>query len=197
MVYVCHRAECRGKHEAETCSFGPAQRKRKFGANLNGHDPEKLLIQVFRKVGYITGLEIGANLDVMTREFCQPGHEWGTKVKIEQQQDRLVYMAKGACEEEDPIRRSMFFHRLAQKVIEGDVPEDTQEIGMGPVNLDASMARRHGWSEQQIRRAWEVLRMVAQAEGEIAQANHPHLYKDEHGVSVFVGDDDYYREDEA
>lgn len=194
MVYVCHRAECREKHEAEFCTFSTYSRKLKH--NLNGHDPVKLLIQIFRKVGYIQQQSFGANLDVMTREFCQPGAEWGPRVEIKQQEDRAVFLARQADEEEDELQRSLLHLELRRHLLSGEINEDTYEIGRGPVYLDVRMARAHGWSEPQIRRAWEALRAISQAEGEIAEANNPHLYTEIEGTSVFVGNDKY-REDEA
>jgi hypothetical protein len=69
------------------------------------------------------------------------------------------------------------------------IDAETIEAGCGPVVLDVAMARDHGWSEEQIRRAFEEIRRVAIQEGLIAKVAHPEMYEtDEFGNSVFVGD---------
>jgi hypothetical protein len=50
------------------------------------------------------------------------------------------------------------------------------------------MARRHGWSQAQLDRAWAIMEAVGQAESQIAQHDHPHLYEVEDGVVMFTGE---------
>jgi len=81
----------------------------------------------------------------------------------------LKGLAEEYDEEEDPLRRSLVARALVNKILEGPVNDETSEIGMGPVNLNIAMARDHGWSKEQIERAWSVLEAVSMSEGEIAK----------------------------
>ena len=68
-----------------------------------------------------------------------------------------------------------------------DIDEETRSVGWGCLELDVEMARSHGWSEKQIRRAHDVLQALARKEGAIARRRRPELYKDEDGITVYVG----------
>jgi hypothetical protein len=63
--------------------------------------------------------------------------------------------------------------------VNGDdsINDETSAASMGPVTLDVESARRGGWTEAQIRRAWAVLESVSSAEGELARLNNPGLYR--------------------
>ena len=73
------------------------------------------------------------------------------------------------CSTAGSVRRRWLTNQLVKLIIEGDVPDTTNSIGMGPINLDVDMARSHGWSEDQIKDAWAILRYVSLAEGERAE----------------------------
>lgn len=60
---------------------------------------------------------------------------------------------------------------------------EIQSFGVGPLNLDVSLARLHGWSEKQIARVADAIGKLARKEGSIAERRHPELAK-ENGVSV-------------
>jgi hypothetical protein len=53
------------------------------------------------------------------------------------------------------------------------VREETTEISMGSVTLDAAMARRHGWSAAQLERAWSRLRAIARRENALSHRAGP------------------------
>ena len=100
----------------------------------------------------------------------------------------LKYLAKEYDEEEDPFKRLLVARALVNEILQGPVNDETSNIGVGPVDLDVDMARRHGWSEEQIERAFETLKYVSRVEGTIAELNHPELFEeDEWGNSIFVG----------
>lgn len=97
-------------------------------------------------------------------------------------------LAKEYDEEEDPVRRSLVANALVKVILGGQVGSDTYEISHGPISLDATMARNHGWTENQIERAFETLKYVSRVEGTIAELNNPHLFTaDEWGNKIFTG----------
>lgn len=100
----------------------------------------------------------------------------------------LKRLAREYDEDEDSLRRGMVARALVNKILEGPVNDETSDIGMGPVSFDVAMARKHGWSKEQIERAWSVFEALAKAEGEIARLNRPELFEDEGDDEVFVGD---------
>lgn len=53
------------------------------------------------------------------------------------------------------------------------IRETTEEIACGPVELDVKMARRHGWSERAIERAWKALSAISKREGGLAHRRGP------------------------
>ena len=59
-------------------------------------------------------------------------------------------------DESDGAKRSMALSLLLRAILEGSVNDEASSVGMGPVNLDVEMARAHGWSKEQIDRAWSV-----------------------------------------
>ena len=98
-------------------------------------------------------------------------------------------LALQADNETDHVKRSVLRNALIKRLIEGEFDKDTGAIGKGPVDIDVDMARNHGWTDQQIERAWAVIEAVAEAEGQIAQANNPELYRTtEDGDVLYVGE---------
>ena len=58
---------------------------------------------------------------------------------------------------------------------------------MGPVSLDVSMAKAHGWSDAALARAWAALEAVARRESGYARRRYPDRYKKVGGVVVYIG----------
>jgi hypothetical protein len=69
------------------------------------------------------------------------------------------------------------------------VGEQTREVGMGPLNFDVEMAKRHGWTSKQIEAAWEKLAKVYLAYSHVVTRKNPALYRKVHGDTVYVGPD--------
>lgn len=69
------------------------------------------------------------------------------------------------------------------------IDEETRSVGFGPVELNVEMARLHGWSEEGIRRAYDVLQACARKESIYARRAHPYKYfTAPDGTVIFVGD---------
>lgn len=66
---------------------------------------------------------------------------------------------------------------------------DTQEISSGPVTLDVVLARKLGWTQEQIDGAWYQLSRISVRETEYAERLNSELfYTTPDGIKVFVGD---------
>lgn len=48
------------------------------------------------------------------------------------------------------------------------INEETSEFGVGPLNLDVKMARRHGWSEEAIEYVAKLIGDVSQREATVS-----------------------------
>lgn len=53
------------------------------------------------------------------------------------------------------------------------IKSETNEIGCGPVNLNVDLARRFGWSEKALNRAWANLAKISRREASLSHRNGP------------------------
>lgn len=53
------------------------------------------------------------------------------------------------------------------------IDEETQSASVGPLSLDVTMARGHGWSEKQIERVAEQIRVLSRRNGAISHRRGP------------------------
>jgi hypothetical protein len=59
-----------------------------------------------------------------------------------------------------------------------DIDDETREVGVGPLNLDVTMARGHGWTEKAIKRTADLIQKIAKRESAYARRRHPERYED-------------------
>ncbi len=58
--------------------------------------------------------------------------------------ERLRHLAREADETDNGLKRNALHRVIAKEILKNQVGNG--KVGMGPVDLDAEMARRHGWS---------------------------------------------------
>lgn len=68
-----------------------------------------------------------------------------------------------------------------------EVDADTQTWGMGPLELKCDLARCHGWSEEDLEAAAQLLREIGRKYGGRARRRYAERYREEYGVVVFIG----------
>lgn len=70
------------------------------------------------------------------------------------------------------------------------IRQTTNSIGMGPLTFDVTMARKHGWTDEEIEAAWGKLTAIYRGFLPAIERRHPkHHAIAEDGSIVFVGDD--------
>lgn len=63
--------------------------------------------------------------------------------------------------------------RRRRRLLRREIHEDTRSAGVGPLSIDCVMARRHGWSERQIARAYRLLGAISGREGSLSHRRGP------------------------
>lgn len=67
------------------------------------------------------------------------------------------------------------------------IDEETREVHFGPVGLDCSLARAHGYSEKQLERMHDAIKRLVTKESAIARRRYPERNHDEDGTWIFLG----------
>lgn len=67
----------------------------------------------------------------------------------------------------------------------------SEKLGMGPLSFDCNMARRHGWTNSEIARYWEVATAAYKRISRKMHKRHPELYDLRHPkVPIYIGPDE-------